>query len=308
MLITEYQFDVLAINETKLDSTVTDGLVRINGYILERKDRNINGGGVSLYIRENVNYVVRRDLVPSSLEMIAIEISKPNVKSFIISTWYRPPDTPKGLFNDFEDFFKSVDSEGKETLLAGDVNCNLAIDSKDPMSAPVKFLYEAYQFCQLIKDYTRVTSHSMTLIDHLITNEPSNISASGVIETTISDHYLIYGVRKFPTFKSNPKYIESRNMKNFDADLFIYDLKKVPWDLLNISDDPNDMVYTWENLFLEVLDIHAPLRKRRVKNKSSPWLTPSIKKLMNTRDYLKRNPLRMPQVPFLWHIRLQETR
>ena len=140
MLITEYQFDVLAINETKLDSTVTDGLVRINGYILERKDRNINGGGVSLYIRENVNYVVRRDLVPSSLEMIAIEISKPNVKSFIISTWYRPPDTPKGLFNDFEDFLKSVDSEGKETLPAGDVNCNLAIDSKDPMSAPVKFL------------------------------------------------------------------------------------------------------------------------------------------------------------------------
>ena len=117
MLITEYQFDVLAINETKLDSTVTDGLVRINGYILERKDRNINGGGVSLYIRENVNYVVRRDLVPSSLEMIAIEISKPNVKSFIISTWYRPPDTSKGLFNDFEDFLKSVDSEGKETLL-----------------------------------------------------------------------------------------------------------------------------------------------------------------------------------------------
>ena len=56
--------------------------------------------------------------------------------------------------------------------------------------------------------------------------------------------------------------------------------KNAPWDLLDISDDPNDMVYTWENLFLEVLDRHTPLRKRQVKNKLSPWLTSHIKKLM----------------------------
>lgn len=288
ILISDFEFDVLAINETKLDAIISDDLVRIKGYSIERKDRNKNGGGVSLYIRDNINYVIRSDLVPSNLELIAVEISKPNGKPFIISTWYRPPNSTIDIFREFENFLINVDSEGKETLLAGDINCDLAINTNDPISSPVKFLYESYQFSQLITENTRVTHQSSTLLDHFITNEPQNISASGVIEIGISDHYLIYGVRKFPTFRGNPKYIENRNMKNYDANLFKHDLKNVNWDLLWISDDPNDMVYTWENLFLEVLDIHAPLRKRRVRNKPSPWLTPEIRKLMYHRDYLKK--------------------
>ena len=96
----------------------------------------------------------------------------------------------------------------------------------------------------------------------------------------------MYGVRKFPPFSSNPRFIESRNMKYVDVELFIHDLKNAQWDLLHISEDPNDMVYTWENLFLETLDKHAPLRKRRVK--PCPWFTPFIEKSMYKRDYLKK--------------------
>ena len=81
--------------------------MKINGYSCERRDRNSNG--VALYIREHINYVLRRDLVPSSLEMIAIEISKIKVKPFIISTWYRPPDSLIGILGEFENFLKAVD-------------------------------------------------------------------------------------------------------------------------------------------------------------------------------------------------------
>ena len=59
--------------------------------------------------------------------------------------------------------------------MAGDINCNLAIDSEDSMAAPLEFLYEAYQFPQLIKEYTSVTRFSKTLINHFITNEPRGI-------------------------------------------------------------------------------------------------------------------------------------
>ena len=48
--------DILAINETRLDSTVHDGEINIPGYTLERKDRNRSGGGVALYIRNSINY------------------------------------------------------------------------------------------------------------------------------------------------------------------------------------------------------------------------------------------------------------
>ena len=53
------------------------------------------------------------------------------------------------------------------------------------------------QFSQLIEDYTRVNDRPKTLIDHFFTNEIQNIVSSEVIQIGISDHYLIYGVRRF---------------------------------------------------------------------------------------------------------------
>jgi hypothetical protein len=44
--------EVLAINESKLDNTITDGEIHIPGYVIIRKDRNRHGGGVAIYIKD----------------------------------------------------------------------------------------------------------------------------------------------------------------------------------------------------------------------------------------------------------------
>ena len=45
---------------------------------------------------------------------------------------------------------------------------------------------------------------------------------------------------------------------------------------------------TWKELFLEILDKHAPLLKKKIKSKSPPWITSNINNMINTRDKLKR--------------------
>ena len=40
--------------------------------------------------------------------------------------------------------------------------------------------------------------------------------------------------------------------------------------------------------FLVVANLHAPVKKRRVRNSNAPWLTPEIKRLMWERDRIKR--------------------
>jgi len=37
-------FDILAINESRLDHTISNGEVNIPGYVIERRDRNRSGG------------------------------------------------------------------------------------------------------------------------------------------------------------------------------------------------------------------------------------------------------------------------
>ena len=106
--------DVLAINETRLDPTISDRLVSIEGYDMLRADRNRNGGGVCMYIRCHVNYENRPELVPSDPEAVCVEIKQANSQSFIVSSIYRPPCSPSEVFTKIERLIKSIDDDNKE--------------------------------------------------------------------------------------------------------------------------------------------------------------------------------------------------
>ena len=45
--------DILLISETKIDSSFPTAQFHIDGYIIYRSDRNENGGGLLLYIRDD---------------------------------------------------------------------------------------------------------------------------------------------------------------------------------------------------------------------------------------------------------------
>ena len=77
-------------------------MVYIPGYEIIRKVRKINGrlaGGVCIYVRCNMNYKICEDLSSDQLEFLTVEITKPRTESLLISTWYRPPDSPMHHFN-----------------------------------------------------------------------------------------------------------------------------------------------------------------------------------------------------------------
>ena len=75
---------MLAINESELDNTITDGEIHIPGYVIIRKDRNRHGGGVAIYNKENISCSARHDLAPAQLEMVCVEINLPYNKSFFV--------------------------------------------------------------------------------------------------------------------------------------------------------------------------------------------------------------------------------
>ena len=46
--------DLLLISETKIDSSFPTAQFHIDGYTIHRRDRDENGGGLLLYVREDV--------------------------------------------------------------------------------------------------------------------------------------------------------------------------------------------------------------------------------------------------------------
>ena len=292
LFLSSTKFDVFAINETKLDSTVSDNEIYVSGYEVVRKDRKVNGrngGAVCIYIPSNLNYHIRSDLANEYLECICIEIIKPRSKPFIISTWYRPPSSSSDIFNTFESLIGKIDAENKEMYLLGDLNCDIATTNFTPNTSTLLNIFEIYGLSQLITEPTRITPNSRTLIDLCVTNEPDKITRSGVLHLGISDHSLVYMIRKNHYDRAKARIVETRQFKNFNEVGFLNDLKEINWKSINShSADPNNMWSIWKKMFMDCIDKHAPLRKRRIGNKNSPWITKELIGKMHKRDYYKK--------------------
>ena len=84
------------------------------------------------------------------------------------------------------------------------------------------------------------------------------------------------------------KTVEVRQLKNFNEAEFLRDLRMIGWKRVTTHNNPNEMWDFWKHLLTSVIDKHAPLRTKRVKNKRSPWITNELLREIHKRDFLKK--------------------
>ena len=147
---------ILSFSETKLDDSVTDSEIEIENYTVIRNDRNRNGGGVCMYVHNNVKFLARPDLHHSSLETVWVEVKLEHAKNILYCAIYRPPDQ-----SDFFDLFEEslVLAEGMEMHLMGDWNSDI-LRKDAPISKTFSKLCDTHGLTQLIDQPTRVTESS----------------------------------------------------------------------------------------------------------------------------------------------------
>ena len=127
-----------------------------------------------------------------------------------------------------------------------------------------------FSFHQLIKVPSRVTSHSATLIDHILTNTIKKVSQSGVIDIALSDHQLI------KSKLDNHNFVKSRCFKNYTVESFENKLRSANFpNYLNF--DNVDIAYSdFIKKLMDVVNVSAPIRERRVKGRTQEWFDGEI--------------------------------
>ena len=149
---------------------------------------------------------------------------------------------------------------------------------------------------QLITSPTRVTLTTSTLIDVLFTNDHNSHVMTGIYDTALSDHYLIYTVfsKSFVRKERAHKGIKFRNYRQFSPEEFRKELLEN--DSITNTDWPGHMLSEkWDkfkNAFLTVSNTCAPFETRRLKNRNNPWIDNNIVRLIYKRDYLKRKAVK----------------
>ena len=94
------------MSETKLDDSVFDAEINIEGYTLIRSDRNRHGGGVACYVKQHLTFDVKY-YFSNEIENIFIDIFLPKTKPFTLGFFYQPPNQYNFLHL-IEDDFKNL--------------------------------------------------------------------------------------------------------------------------------------------------------------------------------------------------------
>ena len=112
---------------------------------------------------------------------------------------HRPPD---GDLNICETFFKKILSDStivnKRFFLAGDFNINLFnFETSKKVQSFVNLMFE-FSMIPTINKPTRVTKHTATAIDNIITNCIINSDfKSAIVKMDLSDHFPIIFINEF---------------------------------------------------------------------------------------------------------------
>ena len=289
-------YDIICVNETLCDKTVHDSELQLHGYNILRKDRKRDGGGVALYINDAFIFKRRDDLADVNIECIWAEITPPHRSPILVCAVYNPNGKDAEFSKRLSVMLSNASIGDNEIVVLGDFNCDFTPNVNSKEVKDLKFVSDMHQLHQLITLPTRVTSHSKTIIDLFFTSKPELYENSGVIQTAISDHFMIYAIRSCKPIKGKHKTIDYRCYKKFDEEAFLDDLCNVSWKDIEKFDNVNDAVDLWQQMFSTIVDKHVPKKSKRVKAKPTPWLNRNITSHMSTRDYLHRKAIQSNEV------------
>lgn len=185
--------DILALTETWLDKTELF-LYEIDNYNSFHSCRNSRGGGSSIYIHNSIKCeVLDQSKENDIINWVCVKIGSDNL---IISVLYRPPSY--NVINFFDDFENLLMTYKTRHVIVGDFNINL-LEGGTGNNAVANYkkllVYNNFVIINnLNPEYaTRCTSHSRSIIDHVITDARTNpnINNFEVNLNPLSDHHSL---------------------------------------------------------------------------------------------------------------------
>lgn len=293
-----HSFQVTAVSESWLKDHNAP-LYCLEGYQAEHNVRPTRGGGgVSLYIRDGIEYTIKKEMnhQNSVIESLFIEISKGqigNCSDLIIGVIYRPPNTDIKLFNEYMlNILEMIKNENKPSYLLGDYNLNLINAENHTLTQEFLDLMYSHALFPSITKPTRVTTTSATLIDNIFCNNVYNQSDifTGILYTDVSDHFPVFHIDYSNQLKKAPRQMKRRMYTQANMTLFSEKVRDHDWSPV-LSQTDSQAAYTcFFNDYCKMYNECFPIKYIKSGYKTrKPWLTEGIKLSIKKKNKMYRN-------------------
>ena len=208
-----------------------------------------------------------------------------------MGTIYRPPNASLANFLDtVSDIIESFTPRQK-CYLIGDSNLNLLKNNANNVSDFINLMY-THSFFLTITKPTRVTRTSVSIIDHIWTNDLNNYKVSGIIHIMISDHFPVFTTIDLPDmkFKHSVIKLKKRKYNNESISSFKSDLMQYKWELDMIGQDVNEDFNTYMDKYLQLYNVNFLIKEYEIKEKhiDKSYITHAIQNSIKHRNKLQK--------------------
>jgi len=250
-ILHDHQTHILSVNETWLDSTVSNSYLDAPGYAIYRKDRDLRGGGVCVYVH-----------------------TKPKPKEMVVCSVYRPPNSGVSFWDNVSQDIESVTGGHDHLLVFGDFNTNVL----QPVGSQIQHLRNLCLELD-VKNVVQLPTRfpSQTCLDLALLS--SHLQAEDVVVEPmagLSDHYLVclsFPAATPPECAHSTKWIRKPGLHRINSRDSARDLEmalEAIWQ--QESQQPlADYASDWITAVRAVMDRHAPWKQVTL----SKWPKPS---------------------------------
>ena len=289
--------DVLILSESKLDETIPNNLLKITGYHEPlRHDRAINGrhgGGVLMYISENLAFQQKHELQSEFFEHIWADI-RINGKLFAVNGLYRPPNEDAENHNLFLETAERIliqlnnYTKAQYKILSGDFNfgniyCKSAELQPKPLDQKASDLFSSYGFQQLIDIPTRFAENTVSLISLIFVNQPFDVVCHGTLPK-IANHD---GVLVSFNTKSQKQSLNTKSVydyKNADIEGLIKYIKTFDFENVVFSQEISDQAEIYSKILKQTFDMFVPVKTITIRPNDAPWCNSYTRLLLRKKN------------------------
>ena len=245
-----------------------------------------------VYVREDIpSRELARHNLSKNIETIFVQINLRKNKLSLVGT-YHSTNKDYGASNShyFEQmgFALDVYSNYNNFLIVGDFNV------QEDESCIQDFMNE-YNAINLVKESTCFKNlESPSCIDLFVTNSGNIFQNTTTVSTGLSDlHKMIIKVLKTTFPKAKPRIVPYRDFSKYNVDNLTEELK------INLESKGLKNYESFENIFLGVLNSHAPSKKKVIRANQKPYITKEMRKAIMLRSQLENK---------FYHYRTEEYR
>lgn len=307
VLASHHEFTVIALTETWLNPNVDNDVLSLDGYSIIRNDRSSNGGGVALYIRENLVYNRLDELDCNITEAIWVKVHLNNAH-VIFGVVYCPQTISEvaPVSDDLMEYLNlcmdtTSELRASSSIITGDFNAHVRAwgfsENDNALGRRLKPFINNNNLTQLINEPTCGGS----LLDLIITDKQDLVLEAGTLPklTSHCDHQVIWANFNLNTNPKQAYFKEFLNVSNVNWDNLNDSLLFQDWDAFLDPEDPTTSLNDWILAFETLIKTHIPIKRIRIKPRDKPWINNYVKHLVNVR-HRKYKKARKSNNPTHW--------